>query len=196
MEHNTHTKRLDEWQLDVSLNDETAFRKMFERYYVDLCIFAKRYVSDLHTREDLVQDVFCAVWMNRIKIDSTIPIRNYLITSVKYHCLNYLRKSSKHEFHKEAEMENIPVYADRSDELYSLEELRGIFYRTLNSLPEEYRIAFEMSRMENKPSAEIAEKLGVSVRTVERYRNKAIEILKTELKDFLPLMIFLLSIRS
>ena len=61
----------------------------------------------------------------------------------------------------------------------------------LDKLPVEYRIAFEMSKLENRDLGEIASVLNVSTRTVERYRDKSIQILKEELKDFLPLFIYL-----
>lgn len=178
----------------ISPNDEIAFRRMFERYYADLCIYAKRYVQDLNTREDLVQDVFCSLWIHRKKIDYSVAVCNYLITSVKNHCLNYLRNAGKAEFMDGVEIEKIPVYAEENEHLYLLHELEDLYHRTLDGLPEEYRIAFEMSRMENKSTAEIAEALGVSVRTVERYCNKVLEILKTELKDYLSLFIILSSV--
>jgi RNA polymerase sigma-70 factor (ECF subfamily) len=187
--------KLDNWLWDVSLNDEKAFRDMFERYYANLCIYAKRFIQDLHTREDIIQDVFCAIWINREKINHTMPITNYLVTCVKHHCLNYLRRNDKYAFDEGLEPEKIPVYAEGEENMFFLHELEDMFNRTLAGLPEEYRIAFEMSRLENKPSGEIAEKLGVSVRTVERYRNKAIEILKTELKDYLPLLCLFLHVR-
>lgn len=185
----------NEWSWDFSLTDEVAFQKMFEHYYANLCVFAKHYIQDLSTREDIVQDVFCALWLNRKKIDYSTPISNYLITSVKHYCLNYLRKTSKQHLENEAVLEKLPIYADRHDHLYLLQELEDLFNQTLTSLPEEYRIAFEMSRIENKSVTEIAGKLGVSVRSVERYRNKAIEILRNELKDYLPLIFTILGTR-
>ncbi|MDR0394163.1 MAG: RNA polymerase sigma-70 factor [Tannerella sp.] len=165
---------------------------MFEHYYANLCVYAKRFIPDLATREDIVQDVFCSIWINRKKIDCSVPLTNYLMTSVKNHCLNYLRKNSKYEIGEKSELERIPLYAENDEELFFLHELEEMFAKTLAGLPEEYRIAFEMSKMKNKSTGEIAETLGVSVRTVERYRNKAIEILKTELKDYYPLICLLL----
>lgn len=179
-----HAEQL--WQL--SLNDEVSFKKMFEYYYANLCIYAKRYISDLSTREDLVQDMFCNLWINRDKIDYLMPVSNYLMISVRNQCLNHIRKNSKQEFDYEIQIEKLPLYAEVDSHLYLLQELEDIYNKTLASLPEEYRIAFVMSRMEDRPTAEIAETLGVSVRTVERYRNKAIELLRTELKDYLPLL--------
>jgi RNA polymerase sigma-70 factor (ECF subfamily) len=189
-------KMQKDWFWNASLNDETAFRQMFEHYYSDLCIYAKRFIQDLETREDIIQDMFCAVWMSRKNIDFSLPVTNYLITSVKYHCLNYLRKHKANEIDNSIIIENIPVYAEDNEGIFMLHELEDLFARTLASLPEQYRIAFEMSRLENKSTSEIAEKLGISVRTVERYRNKATEILRTQLKDYLPLLWIFLHIKS
>ena len=181
----------EKWSWDFSLTDEVAFQKMFEHFYANLCVYAKRYVKDISTREDLVQDVFCSLWINRKGIDYSIPVSNYLVTSVKHRCLNYLRKANKHIQDDETEIEKLPLYAESYDHLYLLHELEDLFNRTLASLPEEYRIAFQMSRLEEKSTTEIAESLGVSVRTVERYRNKTVEVLRDELKDYLPLLISL-----
>lgn len=70
-------------------------------------------------------------------------------------------------------------------------ELRDLQAKALAKLPPEYRLAFEMNRFEQKSTVEIAEAMGVSVKTIERYRNKATEILREELKDYLPLLLFL-----
>ena len=71
---------------------------------------------------------------------------------------------------------------------------RSKLYQTLEKLPPEYRLAFELNRLENKSIEEIAEIMGVSCRTVKRYKSKAIEILKKELKDYLPLFMLFTSI--
>ncbi len=191
----SHTPKEGEWLWNISLNDEEAFQQMFEHFYANLCLYAKRFIPDLRTREDIVQDVFCSVWINRKKIDYNIPVRNYLVTIVKHHCLNYLRKTNKQEFVNAVEIEKLPIYVEDNEGMFLLKELEEMFSRILAGLPTEYRIAFEMSRIENKSSNEIAEVLGVSVRSVERYRNKAVEILKTELKDYLPLLYILLNIK-
>jgi len=181
-----------QWLWDLSLSDEKAFEQMFDYFYADLCIYAKRYIPDLQTREDLVQDVFCTIWVNRRKIDYSLPLSKYLVISVKNNCLNYLRKNNRQDSDYERIIETVPLYAENQDELIHIRELEEIFNRVLSELPEEYRIAFVMSRMEDKSSSEIAVRLGVSIRTVERYRNKAIQILQNELKDYLPLLLILL----
>lgn len=175
------------WCISVK-DDEEAYRSLFEHYYAALCLYAKRYIEDLSTREDIVQDVFFFIWERRKTITAEVSARNYLITCVKNLSLNYLRKQGYIQAYQSKIIENPPLYSNNLDEIYTLKELQELLSKTLAKLPEEYRIAFEMSRMEGKSLNEIAEKMGVSVRTVERYRNKALEILKQELKDYLPLL--------
>lgn len=180
--------RDNQWSHLISLGDKDAFREMFEYYYAALCVYARRYVEDIHACEDIVQDIFCSVWINRENLDCSLSIKSYLLTSVRNHCLNYLRSKNV----KARSNDNIDdhlYYSENMEDLLFLHELEDLLTEALAKLPTEYRIAFEMSRMENKLIEEIAERLQVSTRTVERYRNKALEILRKELKDYLPLLL-------
>ncbi len=172
--------------MKLSAADEDYFRKLFERYYAPLCIYAKRFIQNPDTREDIVQDVFCSFWINREKIDCSTSPTAYLAKCVKNRCLNHLRNTTKKQFdNNSVEIDNVPTYADSNDRPFLYDELEALFQHTLTSLPKEYRIAFEMSRMEETPITEVARAMGVSTRTVERYRSRAVEILRTELKDYL-----------
>lgn len=169
-------------------DDQTAYRSLFEQYYVALCQFARRYIDDQETREDIVQDVFFTIWEKRKTISPTISARNYLVTCVRNLCLNYLRDQGYKQDYETNIQKRIPAYVENQDDIYTLQELRELLDKTLAKLPPEYRLAFEMNRFENKSIEEIAEIMGVSDRTVKRYKSKAIEILKEELKDYLPLL--------
>ena len=158
-------------------DNKLSFQRLFELYYPALCIYTKRFISDRETREDIVQEVFSSIWENRKRIVIRTSARNYLITATKNHSLNYLQRNQ------------IPIYAESGEELYTWEELQTLLREALAKLPENYRYVFEKNRFENKSYGEIAEDMQISIRTVERYKNKAIEILKTELKDYLPLFI-------
>lgn len=169
-------------------DDQTAYRSLFEQYYVALCQFARRYIDDQETREDIVQDVFFTIWEKRKTISPTISARNYLVTCVRNLCLNYLRDQGYKQDYETNTQKRIPAYVENQDDIYTLQELRELLNKTLAKLPPEYRLAFEMNRFENKSIEEIAEIMGVSDRTVKRYKSRAIEILKEELKDYLPLL--------
>ncbi|MDR2680392.1 MAG: RNA polymerase sigma-70 factor [Tannerella sp.] len=185
------TTEQERWIYDISKNDRTAFKEMFECYYAALCVYARRFVKYADVSEDIVQDVFCAVWTNRQHMDYRIPAKNYLTAAVRNHCLNYLRDQRPEAFDDLSHPENIP-HTENLDSVWMLAELERLLADALAKLPPEYRMAFEMSRLEDRPVGEIAKVMGVSVRTVERYRNRAVEILKTELKDYLPFVIFIL----
>ena len=71
-----------------------AFKELFFEFYPALCIFAQRYVNDPETSEDIVQETFLKIWKNRKTIDIRLSFRNFLLTSVRNSCTDYLRKES------------------------------------------------------------------------------------------------------
>lgn len=114
---------------------------------------------------------------NRKYISVQTSVRNYLLTCVRNHCLNFLRRQPTESF-EQVIQENIPIYAENNDDFYTLTELQELLAKALNKLPEDYRRVFILNRFEDKSYGEIAESMDISTRTVERYKNKAIELLK------------------
>ena len=97
MERN-HTKAIN---VDLLLEQITtednrlAFHRLFELYYPALCMYAKRFITDKETREDIVQDVFFAIWENRSRISVKTSARSYLVTCARNHCLNFCNATMK-----------------------------------------------------------------------------------------------------
>ena len=120
---------------------------------------------------------------------SGIVCQKLSVVSVRNQCLNYLKREGYKQNYIDA---YLAKNADQSDydEFYLLTELQKLLDEALAKLPETYRLIFEMSRLENNSNTEIAEKLNIPLRTVERYKAKAIEILKKDLKDYLPLLLY------
>lgn len=183
---------LDSLLTNISLHDDRlAYKALFEQSYAPLCLFAGRFVSDRSAREDIVQDVLFALWTRRKNLALPLSAKSYLTTAVKNHCLNYLRKQG----YRDEYLSEQPAgehYAS-PDDFYSLRELYELLRQALDKLPEEYRVAFLLSRFKGRNTADIAQMMGVSTRTVERYRERAVNILRQELKDYLPLLLLLLS---
>lgn len=86
-----------------------------------------------------------------------------------------------------------PLYETETDSVYTLDELYRLLYETLNKLPENYRTVFMKSFFEGKTHAEIAEEMNLSVKSINRYKQKTMELLRNELKDYLPLFLLFLS---
>lgn len=172
---------------------ELAFRQLYEEYYAPFCLYAKRFIDDKDAREDLVSDVFTSLWdrMDTFDLNSDTAI-GYIKMCVRNTCLNFL----KHQEHEWNYAENLqkkaPVYETEPDSVYTLNELYRMLHEALEKLPEAYRIVFMKNFFEGKTYTEIAEEMNLSVKSINRYKQKTMELLRNELKDFLPLIFILL----
>lgn len=165
-------------------DDELAFKTLFDQFFSPLCVFACRYVYDRDECEDIVQEVFLKFWINRRKIVVRNSLRNLLVTAVKHSCIDFLRLQDEEQSAKEYLMEH-PDDDDGSN-IFALDELEQIMDKALSTLPANARRSFEMNRFECKTYSEIAALQNLSVRTVESHIAKALKLLRTELRDFLP----------
>lgn len=171
------------WRIAMK-DDEEAFRLLFVNFFPPLTVFAHRYVSDMETCEDIVQDTFLKIWKNRKKLDITISTRNFLITTVRNSCVDYLRKKESEERYYAFSSNNKEQLHDPND-ILTLNELESMVTAALEKLPENIRETFIKSRFENKTYREIAEESNISVKTVESYMTRALKTLRKELKDYL-----------
>lgn len=185
---NTSNPEADLWA-KILQNDEKAFRQLFELFYPPLCLYARRYIDDRDTREDMVQEVFAVLWEDRQKMRINTSIRNYLIVCVKNQCISYFRREEYMQQYVDYQVIHNLELSAYTDEIYLQTELQQLLEKALSKLPEVYRVVFEMNRLEGKSFEEIAEALNISVRTAKRYKSKTTDILKEELKDYLPFIL-------
>lgn len=175
---------------------ELTFKQLYEEYYAPFCLYAKRFVDDKDIRQDIVSDVFTSLWdkldTNSFDLQSDTAL-GYIKMCVKNSCLNFL----KHQEYEWSYAENIqkkaPIYESEPDSVYTLDELYRMLYETLTKLPENYRNVFMKSFFEGKTHVEIAEEMNLSVKSINRYKQKTMELLREELKDYLPLLLLLFS---
>ncbi len=172
-------------------DDEEAFRMLFFHFFPALCVFAGRYIDQKAACEDVVQETFLKIWTNRKRIEITSSARNFLITSVRNSCIDYLRTRQA-----EGSFQRITPDMDESsfatDDTYTITELENMIQTAINRLPENIRTVFIRNRFEGETYAEIAQRSNISVKTVEAYMTKALKHLRTELKDYLPFMVLFL----
>lgn len=173
------------WKIAVK-DDEQAFRSLFFEFFSPLCVFAHRYIDSWPACEDIVQETFFKIWKNRKNIEIKTSSRNFLITSVRNSCIDYIRKQETEENWRSKEFERTSSLA--SEDLYSTVELEEMFNTALTKLPENIRVVFEMNRFEGITYSRIAEEQNISIKTVEAYMSKALKHLRHELKDYLPII--------
>lgn len=171
----------------LASHDLTSFEQIFREYFKPLCGFAGKYVKDPDEAKALVHDVFVAMWERRDQLPADLHHRSYLYTAVRNRCLNFVRDRKKI-----VPLDRINYEPEASASAgVETEELAREIEWAINSLPEKCREIFELNRRDGKKYAEIAEALGISVKTVEAQMSKALSMLRAHLGDFLALIIFL-----
>lgn len=184
--------------MKISFSTQTkdrTFKQLYEEYYAPFCLYAKRFIDDLDTRQDIVSDVFASLW-DKMDTDSfdlqSDTALGYIKMCVKNSCLNFLKHQEYEWSHVENIQKKTPVYETEPDSVYTLDELYRMLYETLDKLPENYRTVFMKSFFEGKTHVEIAEEMNLSVKSINRYKQKTMELLRNELKDYLPLLLLLI----
>lgn len=177
----------------LAIKNRESFREIFQEYYQPLCHLGQYYLDDADEAKGIVQEAFVKVWELRNELDSNSNIRNFLFTLVKNNCLNLLKRRQillkHHETIKGIELQYQYESLNRMGEDYlELEELKAKIDCAIRNLPEHCRVVFEMSRFEELKNREIAERLGVTQKTVEAHLTKALKLLRKDLKDYLPLI--------
>ncbi|RGP18186.1 RNA polymerase sigma-70 factor [Parabacteroides gordonii] len=177
------------------------FENFYITWYSRVKYFARDYVLSEEEAENITQDVFLEFYQKRDSLDFHINIIAYLFTSVKNKCIDYLRRKlleqeaaakMQEEFDLSFRMKFDSLEAFNLEGL-SEDNIKNIIEKALESLPERCREIFVMSKIEGKKQKEIAEDLGVSVKTIECQMTIAYKKLREELKNYLPLLLFLLS---
>ena len=146
--------------------------------------FCIRYVADSDIASEIVQDLFVKLWSNREKISFNTSFESYMLTSVRNSAITYINKERAHN---EAHLRVFSEESDNTDPSETLQSnnLEESYRQILKDMPEKRREVFLASRYDGLKYAEIAEKLGISQKTVEAQMSAAIKQLKDGLKPYL-----------
>jgi len=178
------------------------FQHLFDDLYVPLCRFALKFLNNTSLAEDVVQDTFVYLWENRNRLSFSDGINQYLYTTVKNKSLNILQKKyikSVSILPNDKEIMTIGSKQPTAQELLECKELEKILEDALNNLPEKCRIIFSMKRFGDMTNNEIAEKLNVSVKTVEAQTTIAMKKLTAYVNNHwnnTPLILFNVLLRK
>lgn len=167
-------------------DSQQAFEILFRAFFRPLTAYAFRIVRDLPAAENIVQDVFLKLWQNRHEVIITTSIEHYLFRSVRNHSLNHLDKVKvRSEYlRKELECEN-DDYQSYFPEIGLLTKIE----KAIGALPEKRQAIFRLAREEGLKYREIADKLNLSIKTVEAQMTLALKQLRDSLKEYKHLML-------
>lgn len=155
-----------------------ALHELFFAHAQSLIGFARRFVTDRETAEDVVQTVFLALWRNRQTTRIDGDIKSYLFTATRNQALNVLRHAQTVlEFERDVQL-SIPTPQGHFDRV-EYEQLRDAIQRAVNGLPEQSRRVFLMSRLDGLTYRQIASTLGISIKTVETLMGRALKHIRS-----------------
>ncbi|CAM4099498.1 RNA polymerase sigma factor [Gillisia limnaea] len=163
---------------DLSNGNDTVFPLIFDRYWKRLYSYAYKIYRDDKVCEDIVQEIFISLW-EKASESQILNLEAYLLRSVKYRVANHFR-SLKFSNSQEEILENIP-YPSNSVLSLEYQEFEKEVLSQVKKLPPRCREIFILSRFDNYSNSEIAEKLDISIRTVEKQISNALSYLKANL---------------
>ncbi len=168
----------------IRKGDIRAFESLFHQYYPGMCSYAESLIKKENIAEEIVQDVFYNIWKNKNDLHITNNWQSYLYRAVFNNSMMYLRKAKREMLLDERWAETQMHSPDNPSDELEAKELNAIILYTLQKLPERARQIFNMNRFEGLKYREIADKLSISLKTVEANMGKALKALRTSLDEF------------
>lgn len=179
----------------MALEKESFFEKSYLQHFPKVQHIADSYLHDSESARNVAQEVFMSVWETRSKFTGEKDLLGYLIVLTRNRCLNILKKRTTEEKYKNynssllLDQINYQALSNNITSRIFEKEVSKILSDTLNSMPENVKSTFLLSRSTNLKQHEIAKLQGIALRTVESRLKKALAILKKSLKDYIIIII-------
>ena len=175
----------------IRRDDNGAYEIVFREYYRPMSAYAFRFLGDLSASESIVQDVLLRLWQKRHEIMITSSLQHYLFRSVKNHCINYIEHEKIKTGYQNYVIRNED---DRSEysEFFLEFGLMNRIQTAIAALPEKRQEIFRLAREDGLKYREIADRLQISIKTVETQMTLALKQLRESLKVYKNLVMFFL----
>ena len=177
----------------MQLGKEEAFDFIFRKYYKVLVVQAIRFVHDQDSAQSLVQDCFIRFWEKRQELFNVENLHSYLFFMVRNRCVDHLREQQRSNHYQITNQTDIPEFI--TEEKIDANDLSSHLWEAIANLPDRCRKAFEYSRIDGLTYQQIANRMGISNKAVEALVSRALKSLRTNLIDFLGILILFLRIK-
>jgi RNA polymerase sigma-70 factor (family 1) len=172
-------------------DNHLAYTEIYDRFHALLYVYGVKITKDEHEAEDIVQEVFFYLWDKRKSLTFTSSLSSYLYSAVRYKFFNLLDAKKVRSDYADSFHDFIEAGRFETDHLIREKELASLIEREIAILPAKMREVFLLSRKEHLSHKEIAEKLGISEKTVKNQVNNALKELRLKLGLF-SFLIFLI----
>jgi RNA polymerase sigma-70 factor (family 1) len=163
-------------------DDVSAFDTLYSRYFGKLYNHAYEKLNDRFLAQEVVQDLFVRFWQNRHKLEVHTSLASYFFGAIRYLVINQYKKQMIYEQKIDAHAFTQSESSDATNEWLDFKDLQTEYQAALQQLPEKCREVFLMSR-NGASNKEIAEALGISIKTVEQHMTKALRTLRILLQS-------------
>ncbi|QDO94903.1 sigma-70 family RNA polymerase sigma factor [Formosa sediminum] len=165
----------------IKKSDKKVFIKMVESHYDELYVYSKSLCRDELLAKDLVQDVFFKLWEKRESLNTDTLLKGWLYKAIKNKYLDHIKKHSRETFFLEKTFSDTLSTVVQQDYNENLDRKLELLEQEIQVLPKKCKQVLIMSKKEGLTNIEIANYLGVSLKTVEGHLTKAFKILKDNL---------------
>ena len=181
--------------------DEDAFCELYATYKNRLIYFAMRFLKSREYAEDVFQDAFTVVWQSRRFINPDASFSSYIYTIMRNRILNQLRNAANEEKLKESILSQALDYTEDTKREVMLNDLKSLISHALQQLTPRQREIFEMSREAQLSHKEIADKLGISINTVQEHISTSLKLIRTYLikysgSEYVDLLLLLICLNT
>ena len=181
--------------------DEDAFCELYATYKNRLIYFAMRFLKSREYAEDVFQDAFTVVWQSRRFFNPDASFSSYLYTIMRNRILNQLRNAANEEKLKESILSQALDYTEDTKREVMLNDLKSLISHALQQLTPRQREIFEMSREAQLSHKEIADKLGISINTVQEHISTSLKLIRTYLikysgSEYVDLLLLLICLNT
>jgi len=171
---------IEAWQA----GDSDAFEVLYQKYWRKLYVFARRTTPNAEDAQDLIQDVFAQLWMQKEQIDAAVFSESYLFAIVRNKLLDKIRKQYVREEYVQKILQSSSESDFSTQQTILTNDLNNHIHRAVDVLPEKCREVFQLSRFEQLSVDQIAQKLQISPQTVKNQLSKALQVVRFRLREF------------
>lgn len=166
-----------------------GYEILFNEHYSRMVSYAFNFLKEQEGSEEIAQEVFYQLWINREKTEIKTSISSYLYRAVRNRCINLIKHIEIRENYKQFNSEEIEKADKEFADTLTVSELDKRIRKSIDNMPMQRKKIFLMCRYNEMTYKEIAEKMGLSKKTIENQMGKALQYLRRELKDYMPLIL-------
>ncbi|HET7118971.1 MAG TPA: RNA polymerase sigma-70 factor [Hanamia sp.] len=182
----------DQLLLQMAGGDRKAFTELYKRYWEDLFITAAKALRGKEEAADVVQDVFLSLWNRRNELNLRGSLAAYLHTSVRYKCIHYIEKNiTRRDYLVQLAEVVIRSPSTNAEINLQLKEIEQTVNKAVAKMPPKMQEVYKLSRQEHLSYKEISNCMNISVETVKKHIQHALNLIRKDMEPYTFIIIIL-----